>query len=121
MYYNGNVSRQEIQEAVWLGQTKGVFAHGSPGSGKSFVLEAQELYAMTQGLRVMSTSLMAVRSNALGGYHIHKLFTLEVNKNTNVFRLAELAMDKLDRKSKIIFHILYGLLNNFILFGTEVS
>jgi DNA replication protein DnaC/predicted GIY-YIG superfamily endonuclease len=80
-------------------QTKGVFAHGSPGSGKSFVLEAQGLYAMTQGLRVMSTSLMAVRSNALGGYHIHKLFTLEVNKNTNVFRLAELAMDKLDRKS----------------------
>ena len=80
-------------------QTKGIFAHGSPGSGKSFVLEAQGLYAMSQGLRVMSTSLMAVRSNALGGYHIHKLFTLEVNKNTNVFRLAELAMDKLDRKS----------------------
>ena len=91
-------------------QSKGVLAHGSPGSGKSFVLEAQGLYAMSQGLRVMSTSLMAVRSNALGGYHIHKLFTLEVTKNANLFRLAELAMDKLERKSNIkMKHIILSM------------
>lgn len=72
--------------------TKGVLTHGSPGSGKSFVLLAQGLFAMSQGLRVLSTALMAKRSIALGGgYHLHRLFQLECKKRGNPKRLAEVS------------------------------
>lgn len=72
-------------------QTKGCLTHGNPGSGKSFVLLTQGFYAMTQGLRVLSTALMAKRSNALGGLHLHRLFQLEVNKSGNPRRMAEVS------------------------------
>lgn len=68
---------------------KGVLTNGAPGAGKTFIQEVQGLYAMSQGLRVMSTSLMAIRSNALGGINVHRLFQLPVNKAANLFRLAE--------------------------------
>ena len=75
-----------------LTKTKGVLTHGSPGSGKSFVLLAQGLYAMSKGLRVLSTALMAKRSIALGGgYHLHRLFALECKKSGNPKRLAEVS------------------------------
>jgi len=72
--------------------TEGILNNGAPGAGKTFVLQAQGLYAMTQGLRVMSTSLMAARSNAIGGYHLHRLFQWEVGKTANLFRLAEVRL-----------------------------
>lgn len=71
-------------------QTRGVLTHGNPGSGKSFILLAQGLYALSQGLRVLPTSLMAKRSNSLGGRHLHRLFQLDVNKSSaNPRRVAE--------------------------------
>ena len=98
---------------------------------------------MSQGLRVMSSSLMAVRSNAIGGYHLHRLFQWEVNKSANLFRLAEvsgviglllcryltlilitrrffqLALDKLHRKSNIVF--LHFILTMDVLVLDEVG
>ena len=71
--------------------TKGVLNNGAPGAGKTFVLQAAGLYAMTRGLRVMSTCLMAVRAIAIGGYHLHRLFQWEVGKNANLFRLGEVS------------------------------
>ena len=61
-------------------QVKGCLVHGSPGAGKTTVQQRNALYAMTQGLRTMMTSLMAIRSIAMGGIHIHKLFALDVSK-----------------------------------------
>ena len=68
---------------------RGILNNGSPGAGKTYCMCKQGLYAMTQGLRVMSSSLMAVRANAIGGYHLHRLFQWEVGKTANLFRLAE--------------------------------
>ena len=88
-------------------RTKGVLTHGVPGAGKSFVLMAQGLYAMSQGLRVMSTSLMAERANQLGGIHIHRLFALDIKQIKNLHQDAEMAVDKLQRKTFTKFlHIL---------------
>lgn len=78
-----------------LTRTKNLLTTGIPGAGKTHVLLTQALYAISQGLRVMATSLMAVRSLALGGIHMHKLFALEVGKYTNPFKLAELSIQKL--------------------------
>ena len=87
--------------------TKGTVVHGAPGSGKSHVSLFNCLYAMTLGLRVMATALMGVRGNALGGVHLHRLFGLAVRKRGNPYRLAELALDKLHRKSNLKYlHVL---------------
>lgn len=71
------------------GYTKGILTNGAPGAGKTFVTQAAGFYAITQGLKVMSSSLMAIRSTAMGGYHLHRLFQWEVGKRGNLFRLSE--------------------------------
>ena len=87
--------------------TKGLLIHGAPGSGKSHVILFISLMAMAMGLRVITTALMGVRANALGGIHLHRLFAMLARKKGNPYRLAELAMDKLSRKTNLGYlHIL---------------
>ena len=83
--------------------TKGDIIHGAPGSGKTFVIQYLTLFAISQGLRVMTTALMAVRANAIGGIHLHRLFGLTPKKSGNPYRLAELALDKLHRNSQLCY------------------
>jgi len=78
-------------------RTKGVLTHGTPGAGKTYVSLIEVLYGISQGLRVMTAALMAFRSQCIGGVHLHKLFCLEVSKSNNIFRMAELALEKLHR------------------------
>ena len=57
---------------------------GSPGSGKSFILNYISVYAMSKGLKVAMTALMAKRAVHLGGIHLHKLFYLPVKRNMHI-------------------------------------
>ncbi len=41
-------------------QTKNVLIHGIPGSGKSYVAQNLNLYAISQGLRLVPTLIMCV-------------------------------------------------------------
>ena len=59
---------------------KGRVIAGSPGSGKSFLLNYTAIYAMTKGLKVAITEFMAQSAVHLGGLHVHKPFYLPVNK-----------------------------------------
>ena len=68
---------------------------GSPGSGKSFLLNYAEIYAMTKGLKVVVTALMETRAIHLGGVHIHKLFHLPPNKGMNIHRMSETSLQSL--------------------------
>ena len=70
---------------------------GSPGSGKSFLLNYIAIYAMSKGLKIAMTALMAQRAVHLGGIHLHKLFLLPVNKRLNLHRVAETALQSLFR------------------------
>ena len=56
--------------------TRSCILAGAPGSGKSFFSMYTLLYVLSKGLRVCSTSVMAKRSNFLGGVHIHMFFQL---------------------------------------------
>ena len=86
---------------------KGNVVHGAPGSGKSYVIQYLSLYAMSQGLRLMTTTLMGVRANALGGIHWHRLFGVKPQGPANPFRQAEIALEKLDRKTNItLLHVI---------------
>lgn len=73
--------------------TKGMLLNGSPGAGKTFVATIIAIFAMSQGLRVLSTSLMAVRANALGGYNLHRLFAWSIGHKANLFQNAEVSDD----------------------------
>lgn len=68
--------------------TKGVLNNGAPGAGKTFILQIAALYAKTQGLNFICTSLCAHRSKTLGGINMHQLFQIPVN-NGNIFRKAQ--------------------------------
>ena len=85
--------------------TKGVLVHGVPGAGKTYVSLIGVLYALSQGLRVMTAALMAFRSTCIGGVHLHKMFCLEVSKSSNVYRMAELAVEKLHRYVQYTSHL----------------
>ncbi len=84
-------------------QTKNVLIHGVPGSGKSYVAQYINLYAISQGLRLVPTSIMGDQATNLGGKHMHRLFGLSTKKMANVSRMAELAVDKLNRKSQLCY------------------
>jgi predicted GIY-YIG superfamily endonuclease len=49
---------------------------GDPGAGKTTVLNMLVMHAMSRGLNVMVTAVMAERALQLGGTHIHPLFSL---------------------------------------------
>jgi len=53
------------------------------------------LYAMSKGLRVSTTAMMANRSLQLGGSHWHKILNLPIERNLSTHRRAELAILKL--------------------------
>ena len=90
-----------------LTHIKNVIVHGAPGTGKTFMGMMGVLYVLCQGLRCLSTSLMASRANSLGGRHIHKLFLLPSSKSGIVhpYRCAQEAMEKIKR-NKLLHHIL---------------
>ena len=83
--------------------TKGLVLCGVPGSGKTHLNQLLTLYAMTKGLRVMTTSILAARAVALGGIHWHKVFCFHINQCITPYRAAELAFSKLNRKSQLKF------------------
>ena len=92
---------QHFGEAVTT-FTKGEIIHGVPGAGKSHVISYISLVAISMGLRLMTTALMGVRANAFGGIHLHSLLCLSTKTSLNPYRLAELAVDKLNQKRNIL-------------------
>ena len=75
--------------------TKGVLNNGAPGAGKTFLIQCALLYGMCEGLRCITTSLMALRSKVLGGINMHQLFKLTGNKSGNLYRLAQVSRFKI--------------------------
>ena len=88
---------------------KNVVAHGAPGTGKSFIGQFIVLYALSQGLNIISTALMGVRANTIGGIHLHKIFFLPTdNKINSPFVCAEKAIEDIKRHIEI-YHALRTL------------
>ena len=82
--------------------TKNFIFRGSPGSGKTFCLVYCTLYAISKGLNVMTTAMMAKRALQLGGIHWHVILCLPTERNLTPHRRAELAILKLMRDPKKI-------------------
>ena len=59
---------------------KGELSYGPPGAGKTFIQSMAILYAISQGLCSITTSLAARRLHQLGGKHIAEIFHI-INKS----------------------------------------
>ena len=78
---------------------------GSPGSGKSFLLNYIAIYAMSRGLKVLVTALMDQRAVHLGGIHLHKIFSLPVKKLHSLTQSSENALRRI-LQNPVSLHIL---------------
>ena len=76
---------------------KGRVIDGSPGSGKSFLLNYTAIYSMSKGLKVVITALMEQHAVHWEGIHIHTLFYIPVSKHVNLHIVSELALQSLIR------------------------
>ena len=80
---------------------KNPIVYGAPGAGKSFVGSLSVLYALSQGLNVISTALMGLRAQALGGTHLHELFKLPASdaSRMNPPQAANAYLEKIRKKT----------------------
>ena len=62
--------------------------YGSPGAGKAFTGSRAVLYALLQGLNIMLTVLMTLRTQSIGGLHLHKLFKISTSDGAVVAQCA---------------------------------
>lgn len=63
---------------------------GSPGCGKTSLCLLCGLFARGKGLEVTATALSSERAMLIGGYHIHSLFCIGVNKGARVVTASEI-------------------------------
>ena len=76
---------------------------GSAGSGKTWPMEYILLYAVSQGLTVITTSHMACRAIKVGGKHIAYLFGIPYSRSyLTVQRRADLALTKIMKKPTLL-------------------
>ena len=70
-------------------------------------------------MNIITTSLLGVRANALGGIHLHQLFCLPVDDKLQLspFKCAEIALEKIRRK----LNSLHILLTMDVLFIDELG
>lgn len=80
--------------------TKNIGIRGFPGAGKSWCMMYVALYALSRGLKCVTTAMMCNRALQLGGIHLHQLILLPPDENLSAHRKAELAIMKLLKTPK---------------------
>ena len=73
---------------------------GFAGCGKSWTMMYCMLYAISRGLLVITTSMMARRLIALGGKHLHHVFMIPTESSLSIHRRAEHAIDRITKNSE---------------------
>lgn len=83
---------------------KNLVVCGGPGNGKTTVCEEICLYGFSLGLAGIATSIVADRSKALGGIHIHLLCSIPARDGGNASpgAIAEVAIASLYRKPELL-------------------
>ena len=76
---------------------KSIGIRGFPGGGKTWCSMYCLLYALSSGLSCVPTAMMAKRATQLGGVHWHKLFCIPPDKHLSIHRIAEKAIDTLEK------------------------
>lgn len=84
---------------------KNIIICGGPGNGKTTVSNEVCMYAFSQGLSGMVTSIVADRSKTLGGIHIHMLGSIPISERNKISpgRAAETAIAAMYRKPELLY------------------
>ena len=84
---------------------KNLIVCGGPGNGKTTVCQEICLYALSKGMKGIATSIVADRSKALGGMHIHLLCSLTAGDRNNLSpgRAADTAAANIYRKPELLY------------------
>jgi hypothetical protein len=94
--------------------TKGVIIHGGPGMDKTHAAKLAVLYAICNGMKIISTSLLGIHASNLGGTHLHSLFCWKPQKHKLApYKTALLALNRIMRKP-LLRHIILALNALFI-------
>jgi predicted GIY-YIG superfamily endonuclease len=83
-------------------KTKSVCFVGAGGVGKTTAMQLAGLYCLSQGLFVLSTTLMGKRGAAMAGEHLHLRFKLTTNDHLAPSHAAEQSICKLLRDGQRI-------------------
>ena len=75
--------------------TKHFIIRGFPGASKTWCMEYLSIYAMSKGLKSITTAMMAKQAIQLGSKHWHKIFCIPPERNISSYRKAELALIRL--------------------------
>jgi hypothetical protein len=78
-------------------KTKSLCYVGAGGVGKTTAMQVAGIYCLSQGLNVLSTTLMGKRGAAIAGEHLHLRFKLATNEYCTSARAAEQAICRLLR------------------------
>jgi hypothetical protein len=76
---------------------------GGPGTGKTFQLKQACLYALSQGLNVLTTAVMSERAIVLGCRHLHYLFCIPGHDSQNIHQLSDSIIYNLNRKPAFLY------------------
>jgi len=95
---------QKLQEAIdsyisgGSNSPSSVIIIGGPGTGKTFQMKQACLYALSQGLNVLTSSLMSERAIILGCRHLHYLFCVPGYEFSSIHRLTDHIIKNLNQK-----------------------
>ena len=96
-------------DSTSMTHTKGVIIHGGPGTGKTYVSKLAVLYAICNGMKIISTSILGIRAFDLGGTHLHSLFCWTPQKHESTpYKTALSALQRILRKP-LLRHIILAL------------
>ena len=78
---------------------KNIIIAGFPGGGKTFIMMYIVIHGQCKGLNIITVAMMCHRAIQLGGWHWHKLLCIPIDRGNNmsVYRMTELAIQKLER------------------------
>lgn len=97
--HTSTLLQQSIDNYITTGSSSPpcVIVIGGPGTGKTFQLKQACLYAISQGLNVLITSLMSERSIVLGCRHLHYLFCIPGYECQDIHQLSDSIIKNINR------------------------
>ncbi len=98
--HTAQILQQAIDSYIAGGPTapSSIIIIGGPGTGKTFQMKQACLYALSQGLNVLTSALMSEQAIVLGGRHLHYLFCIPGYDFSSIHRFTDYIIANFNQK-----------------------